>query len=864
MFIFFEKLVETEEFKNQIFLIPQPLYVKIQNVKNLIISEHTKLFTDLLEEDLFIIEQLQEQLNFLGLKEKLEILNVQDLNNFPDIRLVLEEFTKILPEGLYEKTVMKENYKEQGYIIISKASRLIIQAERPQGIFYGIQTLIQLLNSSKNKLSLNEIIILDYPLLKIRGVSDDISRGQAPTIGNLKKFVQELSHFKINQYYLVYMQDMFKFKNHPHIGKDRGAYSKEELIDLIHFAKKHFVEIIPIFQTIGHWDNILHFPNYWDYGEFPGSSCLNIANEKIYDLLDELIGELSEVFSSDYFHIGADESFDVGKFASKQYIEKIGLSKAYLKHYKRVYEIVKKYGYKKVIIYHDTLHKFEEIFQDLPKDLIIMYWKYNTKKKHPTLDKMRKYGFPIIVSPSIMDFNRIFPSFKKYESNIVNLINYGYRKGIIGEVTASWGDYGNKEIRENIFYGFIFSAMVGWNPIKEVNMINFWRGLFLHFFGIDDHRLIEIFSKIRLIQDKRLLHIRPTAYYNHFFAHPYNKNTKRYKKNLKISGLDKVISHTEQIVSICEELENDIHKNVVNLETIAFIAKHIQFYCKKRINSHTLALYNPLIRKLEYKNQKVKEIEDLKEDLVDLLNIYERVWGQCAKKEGFQSIKQKFLWILKFYDNKIEVIRNYRKWEDPNIPSELIYLDSEKIHNVSTISYKKLINIDGEIEQAFIQVIGGTCAKIYINNQNIGHVITRLTLNYVGKENNIKIFNIIEYLHKGENQILIENTDYIGGIGPINVYGIIKLKSGKLLQVKTDKTWLASRNNKNDWKKVKSFGRPPKATGGLCYPDFEKNWPSKADDSMPFLNSLISKISKRYYWLIKLVVGFFNRYDIFE
>ena len=64
--------------------------------------------------------------------------------------------------------------------------------------------------------------------------------------------------------------------------------------------------------------------------------------------------------------------------------------------------------------------------------------------------------------------------------------------------------------------------------------------------------------------------------------------------------------------------------------------------------------------------------------------------------------------------------------------------------------------------------------------------------------------------------------------------------------------------------KVKSFGRPPKATGGLCYPDFEKNWPSKADDSMPFLNSLISKISKRYYWLIKLVVGFFNRYDIFE
>ncbi|GAH82498.1 unnamed protein product, partial [marine sediment metagenome] len=239
-----------------------------------------------------------------------------------------------------------------------------------------------------------------------------------PTIENLKKFIKELSHFKINHYFLVYINDMFRFSNHPEIWKDRGGYSKEDIIELQDFAKKHFIELTPIFQTIGHWDNILSNPNYWKYGEFPGSNSLNIANENIYELLDEMIGELSIAFKSEHFHIGADESWDVGKLASKNLVENIGFGQAYLNHYKKVYDIVKKYGYKKVIIYHDILYKYKEVLEGLPKDMIIMYWKYNTNKNHPIIKKIKKYNFPLIVSPSIMDYNRIFPSFDKYEKNI--------------------------------------------------------------------------------------------------------------------------------------------------------------------------------------------------------------------------------------------------------------------------------------------------------------------------------------------------------------------------------------------------------------------------------------------------------------
>ncbi|HEC36646.1 MAG TPA: hypothetical protein ENI29_00330, partial [bacterium] len=699
MFIILENLEEIEGTAEEILLIPYPRYMKIINSQRIQIQENSKLITDLDEKYHYIIEELQEILLTFGLNKRLEVSGIQDLDKTPEMRLFIDKKYESFPESLYDEVTSKKNYKDQGYLLISIDSQLFIESNSPQGMYYGIQTLIQLLNSNKNKLSISSLIIIDFPSLEIRGVSDDISRGQAPTIENLKKFIKNLSHFKINQYYLVYMLDMFKFKNFPDVGKSRGAYSREEIKDLLYYAKKCFVEVIPIFQTIGHWDNLLYNPNYWKYGEFPGSNSLNIANEEIYELLDMMICELSEVFKSEYFHIGADESFDVGKVNSRQYIKDVGIANAYLEHYKRVYKIVRKYGYKKVIIYHDILYKFKEVLKGLPTDIIIMYWQYNTKKNHPILDKIENFEFPIIVSPSIMDHNRIFPSIAKSEQNIMNLIKYGNKKDVIGEVTSSWGDYRNKEIRENRIYGFTFSAMVGWDPIKEVNTLKFWKALFIHFFGVNDRRLIEIFGKFRLIQDRKSLHTRPSGYYNHFFAHPFNKNTTKYKKNMKTKGFRNLIAEMDELIKKCGELEEIVLKNKINIINLAFIAKHIRFYCKKRLNSKKNVKINFKKTKKDQKDRMVQEIEALKEELTDLLEEYEELWLKCSKKEGFKYIKQKYLWLIKFYDEKIHEIKSNIQWHDPNIPSELIYLDSDDIHKVYSTNYKKLIYIDDDVDQ---------------------------------------------------------------------------------------------------------------------------------------------------------------------
>ena len=865
MLICINSLIKTERDSKDISLLPVPLYYKLTDTQLLQFSGKSLILTDILKEDWFVFDQLLDHFHRYEKEFELEIQSEKNLQNTAESDKVISSLCEnYFPKLDLNSIKRNTNAIEQGYFLFSEDSTMYLKADSLQGIYYGIQTIIQLLNSTNSKNLLRQVAIIDYPRLEIRGVSDDISRGQAATIENLKKFIKTLSHFKINHYYLVYMQDMFKFEKYPDIGKGRGAYSKAEIKDLFEYAKKHFVELIPIFQTIGHWENILHDENYWDYGEFPGSNSLNVANEQIYVLLDNMIGELREVFKSEYFHIGADESWDVGKGASKAYVDKIGISQAYLKHYKKVYEIVKKHGYTKIIIYHDILYKHKEVLVGLPEDMIIMYWKYDTKDKHPIVDKIKEFKLPLVVSPSIIDYNRLFPSLLRSEKNITNLIKYGYKNGAIGEITSSWGDYNNKEIRENRIYGFIYSAQIGWDPVREMNFLIFWKSALFHFFGIDDSRLLKVIKILRTVEANDRLHTRQTFYYNHFFSHPYNKNSKIHKRNLKTSKYDAVIKDMDEILTLCKELELDVLMNEENLQVFAFIAKHIKFYCNKRINSKKLVDYAPKKLRMNLKKHIIEEIENLIQYLTSLLEEYESIWMIIAKKDGFKAIKNKYLWLIEFYNKKIEEIKGKEEWINPNIPSETIYLDSKNKHQVDTVFFNKTFEIPEEIKSAYVQVIGWNFAKLSLNNTLLGHVITRQSLNYVVLKNNIQIFDLKDYIRKGENLILIETMQYDGGVGSVNIYGEIKLKSNQTIQIYTDKSWLGTRELSGQWKKVKSFGSPPRVTGGLCYPNFELNRHSLQSDMMTSFNALIGRIPKKMYWLLVLIMKLFNRYDVLE
>ncbi|MCK7523612.1 MAG: hypothetical protein MZV64_41235 [Ignavibacteriales bacterium] len=85
--------------------------------------------------------------------------------------------------------------------------------------------------------------------------------------------------------YMPYLEDMLEFEKYPTIGKDRGALTKNEVKEILDFARKNFVEVTPIFQTLGHYENILSQDEFLKHAEFPGAASLSVSSDSTYVFL---------------------------------------------------------------------------------------------------------------------------------------------------------------------------------------------------------------------------------------------------------------------------------------------------------------------------------------------------------------------------------------------------------------------------------------------------------------------------------------------------------------------------------------------------------------------------------------------------
>ncbi|RMD96509.1 MAG: hypothetical protein D6814_11235, partial [Calditrichaeota bacterium] len=240
----------------------------------------------------------------------------------------------------------------EGYVLQISKQGVVVIGGSSRGLFYGVMTLIQVIEQAKQP-RLPGMQVRDWPALRFRGVSDDISRGQVSTLAHFKKIVRFLAKYKMNTY-MLYLEDMFRFKKYPQIGQGRGALTAEETKELQAFAKNYFVEIIPIFQTLGHYENILNQPEFMHLAEFPGAASLSPAKPAVYDFLQDLIDEIAPVFESPYFHMGADESWDVGKGASRALVERYDIATVHARHYQKVAAMLRKH-HKKVLMYGDII-----------------------------------------------------------------------------------------------------------------------------------------------------------------------------------------------------------------------------------------------------------------------------------------------------------------------------------------------------------------------------------------------------------------------------------------------------------------------------------------------------------------------------
>lgn len=347
----------------------------------------------------------------------------------------------------------------EGYLLLIENSRIFISANSAKGVFYGLQTLKQLIKSSVGKGSIPNTYIKDYPSFEFRGVMDDISRGPIPTLDFVKYQIRRLSELKVNVF-SHYVEHVVKTKKHPAIAPDDGSYTIEEWKEISDYAKKYFITVMGSFQSFGHFQSILSNPDYAHLGE--SGTLISPVKEESYQFLKDIYDEMIPAFDSPFFNINCDETFDLGKAESKQLVDSIGYDGAYIQHVTRLNKYVKANGVR-TVIWGDIILDYPGILSKLPQDMVVGTWNYDDNETFERfLKPFRNSGRDFMIAPGVLNSNKIYPDFHKAFANIKKFVAEGKEAGAFGVLNCVWDD-GGTALFSNDWLGVAYGAEKSWN-----------------------------------------------------------------------------------------------------------------------------------------------------------------------------------------------------------------------------------------------------------------------------------------------------------------------------------------------------------------------------------------------------------------
>lgn len=255
---------------------------------------------------------------------------------------------------------------KEGYELKTTADKVVIKANEAAGLFYGVQTLLQLLpaeiESDTLEIGVDWLIpaveITDYPRFGWRGTMLDVSR-HFFSKEYVKEFIDQIARYKYNRFHWHLTDDngwRIEIKSLPKLTEvgayrvprfgtwntheppkpgepatDNGFYTQEDIKEIVQYAKERFIEILPEIDVPGHsmaavaaypelsctQDTSIRvnpgskFVTWHGNGEFTmhEDNTLNPSSEKVYEFLDKVFTEVAALFPYDYIHMGGDECY---------------------------------------------------------------------------------------------------------------------------------------------------------------------------------------------------------------------------------------------------------------------------------------------------------------------------------------------------------------------------------------------------------------------------------------------------------------------------------------------------------------------------------------------------------------------------
>jgi len=348
---------------------------------------------------------------------------------------------------------------DEGYAIQCSARRLVLAATTQAGLFYGIQTLRQLVRACGRRLP--ALTIRDWPVLPNRGVMLDVSRGKVPTREALFRLIDLLSHLKYNHFQL-YVEHTFAFPRHPEIGAGSDPLTPDDIRALDRHCRERRVELVPNLQSFGHQRRLLSLLRYAHLDEVGWRWTLTPAREETYRLLDELYADYLPNFSSTWLNVDCDETWDLGTGQSKELARQFGKGRLYLRHLLRLRDLAARYG-RRIMVWADILLHYPVLVRELPDDVLVLDWHYEAQERYPSTELLGSLGRAFWVCPGTSSWNTLFPRIENALANIRGLVRDGLAHGASGMLLTDWGDYGHYQPLSLSLFAYAAGAAVAWS-----------------------------------------------------------------------------------------------------------------------------------------------------------------------------------------------------------------------------------------------------------------------------------------------------------------------------------------------------------------------------------------------------------------
>ena len=350
--------------------------------------------------------------------------------------------------------------REEGYVIIPDGYRIVVIGATSAGVFYGAQTVKQLVDGDGASARLYRATIRDWPAMRYRGFHDDLSRGPVPTLEFQKKQIRTLAAYKINVF-SPYFEHTLAYDSNPLIAPPGGALTHSDVRELVAYAARYHVDIVPEQEAFGHLHHILKYEIYSPLAETPHGHVLAPGQPGSLLLIKQMFAEIDSLFPSRFVHLGADETFELGRGQTAARVKTEGLGAVYVDFLKQIESALRPTG-KTFLFWGDVAMNQPELVKTLPRDLIAVPWNYEPDTSFTRfISPFRDAGVETWVAPGVNNWNRVYPDNSMALPNIQRFVRDGQRLGATGVLNTSWDDDGESLFNQT-WYGDLFGAAAGW------------------------------------------------------------------------------------------------------------------------------------------------------------------------------------------------------------------------------------------------------------------------------------------------------------------------------------------------------------------------------------------------------------------